>query len=171
LVCRTANADTAVLELGRERATVTCLLDDEVVGARTITTTPELGVAEPVELRNFAGLIADELRRKRPEEVYAAGDRDVLRAVRERVRYEFYRVEDDDPVAAVIERRGRPALEVVEGTAAEKLGGSHSTLIGGRAGRRVVRTIADHPHVKKIVPGPIDAGGSGSRSGVRARSS
>jgi hypothetical protein len=29
--------------------------------------------------------------------------------------------------------------------------------------------VAGHPHVKKIVPGPIDAGGSGSRTGVRAK--
>ena len=40
---------------------------------------------------------------------------------------------------------------------------------GGRDGRRALETVADHPHVKKIIPGPIDAGGSGSRTGVRAK--
>jgi hypothetical protein len=169
LVCHTANADTAVLELARERARVTVLLDEAVVSAREVTTTPETGELSGVALRNFAGQIADEVRRKRPEEVYATGDREVLRAVREQLRYEFYRVEADDPVAAVIERRGDPALEVVEASAAEKLGGSHTTLIGGRDGRRAIQTVAGHPHVKKIIPGPIDAGGSGSRTGVRAK--
>jgi len=171
LVCRSANADTVVLELGRDRATVTTLLDGEIQGARTVTTTPESadGEADVVELRNFAGLVADEVRRKRPEEVYATGDREVLRAVRRQLRYEFYRVEADDPVAAVVDRRGRPGLEVVERATADILGGSHSTLIGDRAGKRAIETVAGHPHVKKIIPGPIDASGSGSRGGVRAK--
>ena len=171
LVCRTANADTVVLELDRDRAAVTSLREDRVLGRREITTTPEPDDSERslAELRNFAGLVADEVRRKRPEEVYATGDRDVLRAVRAQLHYEFYRVAADDPVAHVIDRRGEPALEVVEATVAEKLGGSHSTLIGGRTGRRALETVADHPHVKKIIPGPIDAGGSGSQSGLRAK--
>jgi hypothetical protein len=172
LVCRTPNADTVVLDLDRERATVTVRYEEEIVGARTVTTTPEdedPGEGEVIELRNFAGLVADEVRRKRPEEVYATGDRDVLRAVRAQLHYEFYRVEDDDPVAAVVERQGRPGLEVVEKATADILGGSHTTLIGNRAGKRAVETVAGHPHVKKIIPGPIDASGSGARGGVRAK--
>ena len=170
LVCRSENADTAVIECGRERATVTTLLDEETVGQRTVTTTAETDDRwRPAERRNFAGRIADEVRRKRPEEVYATGDREVINAVRGELRYPFYRIEDDDPIEAVRRKRGKPALAVVEASAAEKLGGSHSTLIGGRDGRRAIETVADHPHVKKIIPGPIDAGGSGSQGGVRAK--
>ncbi len=170
LVCRSANADTVVIECERERATVTVLVEDEIVGERTVTTKPETDDRWlPTELRNFAGRIADDVRRKRPEEIYATGDRDVINAVRGELRYPFYRIEDDDPIEAVRRKRGDPALEVVEATVAEKIGGSHSTLIGGRDGRRAVRTVAEHPHVKKIIPGPIDAGGSGSRTGVRAK--
>ncbi|MFB6222911.1 MAG: DUF2103 domain-containing protein [Haloarcula sp.] len=172
LVCHTANTDAAVLELGRKRATVTSLLDGSVVGQRTVTTTPEgEGSDEPavVELRNFAGLVADEVRRKRPEEVYVTGDRDVIAAVRPQLHYEFFRVEGDDPVQRVIDRQGEPALEVVDVAPAEKLGGSHSTLIGGRSGQRVIQTVAGHPHVKKVIPGPIDAGGASSPTGVRAK--
>ena len=33
----------------------------------------------------------------------------------------------------------------------------------------VVRNLGLRPHVKKIVPGPIDAGGTGSRTGLRAK--
>ncbi len=169
LVCHTPNADTVVLELARERARVTALLAEEVVAAREITTTPESGEDETVELRNFAGLIADDVRRKRPEEVYATGDRSVLTAVRAQLHYSLYRIRGEDAVEAVIERRGKPALEVVTAPLSEKLGGSHTTLIGGRSGREAVETVAGHPHVKKLVPGPIDASGGGSRSGVRAK--
>ena len=68
LVCRTTNADTVVLELGRSRATVVTLTEDSVVGRRTVTTTPETdGERARSELRSFAGQIADEVHRKRPE--------------------------------------------------------------------------------------------------------
>ncbi|UPV72951.1 DUF2103 domain-containing protein [Halorussus limi] len=174
LVCRTPNADAVVLELDRDRATLTMLDDEEVVGETHVTTTPEDGgEAGVVELRNFAGRVADEVRRKRPDEVYAAGDRDVLRATRSQLHHSFYRIGDggegDGAVETVLARRNDRALEVVEATPAEKLGGSHSTLIGDRAGRTAIQTVAGHPHVKKIIPGPIDAGGSGSRTGVRAK--
>ncbi|SEH11389.1 hypothetical protein SAMN04487967_0328 [Natronorubrum sediminis] len=182
LVCRESNTEAIVLEAGRERATLTMLEaesdeapaatrggDDLVLGKTTITTTPEEGENEPVELRNFAGRIGDEIRRKRPTEVYAGGERSVVRAVREDVHHSFYRVADDDPVEAVLERRGEPALDVVETPPAEKIGGSHTTLIGGRTGMRAIHTVADHPHVKKVIPGPIDAGGKGSQSGLRAK--
>lgn len=170
LVCRTANADTVVLELGRERATVTALLDGTVVGSRVVTTTPEEDSEQAsAELRYFAGQVADEIRRKRPTEVYATGDREVLQAVRAQVHYTFYRIKAEDPVEYVVDRAGESALEVVEASVAEKLGGAHSTLIGGRTGQRALEVVAAHPHVKKIIPGPIDAGGSSSRTGVRAK--
>ncbi len=171
LVCETPNADTVVLVIEHDRATVTALFEEAVISQRVVTTTPEpaTGEADVVERRNFAGLIADEVRRKRPEAVYATGERDVLQGVREQLRYEFYRVAADDPVEHVIERRDADPLEVVEAPVSEKLGGSHSTVIGGRAGRRALAEVAEHPHVKKIVPGPIDASGSGSRSGPRVK--
>jgi hypothetical protein len=172
LVCHTTNADTVVLELGRDRATVTTLDGETVLGQRVVTTTPEPedSEVERTELRNFASLIADEVHRKRPEEAYATGDRAFLRAVRAELHHEFYRVADtDDPVEYVLERKGEPTLEVVEASVAEKLGGAHSTLIGGRDGKRALEIVAEHPHVKKIIPGPIDAGGSGSRTGLRAK--
>lgn len=171
LVCHTANADTVVLELDRDRATVTILDEDDVLGETTVTTKPEDGDEEEVvELRNFGGKIADEVRRKRPDEVYATGNRDVLRATRAQLHYDFYRINSDgDPVEAVVQRRGERALDVVELSPEEKLGGSHTTLIGGRDGRRAIQTVAGHPHVKKVIPGPIDAGGTGSQSGLRAK--
>ncbi|QGN06178.1 metal-binding protein [Halorhabdus sp. CBA1104] len=169
LVCRTANADVVVLDLDRDRARVTTLDGEKILGTRVVTTTPEDGELSGVELRNFAGQVADEVHRKRPEEVYVTGDRTVIDAVRSQFHYECFRVKGDDPVERVIERQGEPALEVVEASPAEKIGGTHSTLIGNRDGKRAIETVAGHPHVKKIIPGPIDAGGSSTRGGVRAK--
>ncbi len=170
LECHTANAEVVVLDCLRDRVRVVVLVDDEVVAQREVTTRPETDQdRESVELRNFAGRVADELHRKRPEEVYAAGDREVVAAVRAQIHYPFYRVADDDPVAAVRERRGDAPLAVVDEPIPEKIGGSHSTLVGDRDGMRAVKTVAGHPHVKKVIPGPIDAGGGGSRSGLRAK--
>lgn len=170
LVCRSRNTEGVVCEIARDRVTLTMLNGEDVLGKTTITTIPESGErTEVVERRNFAGRVADEIRRKRPEAVYAAGNREVLADVRGELHYDFFRVPDENPVEAVIERRNEPALAVVDTPPKEKIGGSHSTLIGGRAGMNVIYLIAGHPHVKKVIPGPIDASGSGSRSGLRAK--
>ncbi|AHG03081.1 metal-binding protein [Halobacterium sp. DL1] len=170
LVCDTANCDTVVAACDRDHATLTFLDEESVVGRTDIATVPEEGgEAGVVELRNFAGRVADEIRRKRPEEVFVAGDHDVISAVRADLRYEVFRVPSEDPVESVLERRGERSLDVVDAPAGEKIGGRHSTVIGNRDGQRAIRTVAGHPNVKKVIPGPIDAGGSGSRTGVRAK--
>ncbi|WP_138005075.1 DUF2103 domain-containing protein [Halalkalirubrum salinum] len=174
LSCDTANCDAVVIKFDRDKATLTMLDGEDILGETTITTVPEPDDnrddrAVVVELRNFAGRVADEVRRKRPETVFAAGEREPLRETNAQLHYEFYRVPDDEPVQSVIDRRGTRALEVVETPPREKLGGRHSTLIGGRKGRKSIAVVAGHPHVKKIIPGPIDAGGTGSQSGLRAK--
>jgi len=170
LACDTANCDAVVVAFDADRATLTILDDDEVLGETTVTTVPESGdEVGTVQLRNFAGRVADEIRRKRPETVYAAGNRAALRETRAQLHHQFYRVGDEDPVEEVLDRRNERSLEVVDRDPMEKLGGSHSTLIGDRDGMAAIRTVAQHPHVKKVVPGPISAGGASSPSGVRAK--
>ncbi len=170
LSCDTANCDAVVVDFDEREATLTMLYDEAVVGQSTVTTTPEPDAElASVQRRNFAGRVGDHIRRKRPEAVYVAGDRELVRALREDLRYELYRVPDDDPATAALERREGGALEVVDAAPGEKLGGSHSTVIGEREGYRVLMTVAEHPNVKKVVPGPIEAGGSSSRGGVRAK--
>lgn len=172
LVCRTENADTVVIDAERDRARVTALLEGESVGTTEITTTPESREEDEgaVELRNFAGSIADDVHRKRPEAVYAAGDRTVISRLRRELSYELRRVGvgGEDPVAAVRDRQGEQPLEVIEAPPAEKISGTHTTLIGGRRGRDALAVVASHPHVKKIIPGPIESGGSAG-GGTRAR--
>jgi hypothetical protein len=171
LTCDTGNCDTVVVDVSRDRATLTMLDDDRTVGEFTVTTVPEEDEERGVvELRNFAGLVADEVHRKRPDEVYVAGTRDVIQEIRAQLHHEVFRVRDESaPVASVLDRRGERALDVVDAAPAEKLGGSHTTLIGGRDGRRAIGVVAEHPHVKKVVPGPIEAGGMSSRVGLRAK--
>ncbi|MFB6228882.1 MAG: DUF2103 domain-containing protein [Halobacteriales archaeon] len=168
LVCRNANADALVIEAGEAAATITVLNDEATIGETTVTTTPEGGRRARTQQRNFAGRIVDESRRRRPESVYMAGERDTLRRVRADLAADCYRIDVDDPIAGVLARREDRDLEVVDAPPAELIGGSHSTLVGGRSGERVIRTVAGHPHVKKVVPGPIDAGGSAG-GGVRAK--
>ncbi len=170
LVCGTANADAVVVDAGTDRAELTVLDEDEVVGRTTVTGGREAEDPErTVALRNYAGRVADEVRRKRPDSVFVAGDRDVVQAVRGDLHHDVYRVPADEPVEAVLARRDDRSLEVVEKPPGEKIGGSHSTLIGGRTGQRAIQVVAGHPNVKKVVPGPIDGGGSHSSTGVRAK--
>ncbi len=183
LQCDTGTCDGVVVVFHSDRATLTMLNEETVLGETVITTVPDDGERTGrTQLRNFAGRVADEIRRKRPETVYATGQREPLREARAQLRYEFYRVPEsgghatngadasvEGAVAAALERRGKRPLETVESAPDEKIGGSHSTLIGGRTGRRAVRTVAEYPHVKKIIPGPIDAGGTGSQRGPSAK--
>jgi hypothetical protein len=170
LECRTANADGVVLDATRDRAELVVLDDEEVVGETAVTTTPEDGEETAVvELRNFAGRVADEIMRKRPDAVFAAGNREVIQSVRAQSHFEFFRVDAEDPVAAAIGSRGEDALEVVDAAPMEKIGGAHSTLVGGRTGMRAIQTVAAYPHVKKVIPGPIDASGRGSQASITAK--
>jgi hypothetical protein len=46
-----------------------------------------------------------------------------------------------------------------------KLGGSHTTIIGGRGGKKVVSLVSQHPSVKKIIPSVIAVKGKGNSGG------
>ena len=164
LRCRHGSADAVVVDLGPTRARVTPLDGERVLGETEIPTTPEPDAElASVQRRNYVGRIADEVRRKRPEAVYLAGDHDLVAELGAALRYDCYHIDGEDPVAAALDRRGRRDLEVVEAAPAEKLRGRHSTLVGGRTGREAVLVVAGHPHVKAVIPGPIEAGGRSGR--------
>lgn len=169
LACETANADVVAVRADRDRATVAAALDGDVVSERVVTTTPEDDPdAERRELRSFAGLIADEIHRKRPERVYADGDRAVLRALRRQTSYplEAARGAALDELLAGDDAAGLPVADADPG---DKFGGQHTTLIGESAGADALRAIAENPHVKKIVPGPVEAKGGRSAGGFDAK--
>ncbi|MEZ5336140.1 MAG: DUF2103 domain-containing protein [Methanolobus sp.] len=47
-----------------------------------------------------------------------------------------------------------------------KLGGSHTTIIGGRTGKKIVSLISQHPEIKKIIPSVITVKGKGNSGGM-----
>ncbi|HII80671.1 MAG TPA: metal-binding protein [Methanosarcina sp.] len=40
-----------------------------------------------------------------------------------------------------------------------KLGGTHTTIIGGRAGKKLIKLVSQHPEIKKIIPSVISVKG------------
>lgn len=169
LRCRSGAVDAVVAVIESDRTTLTMFDGETDRGTTTITTTPETdGRARERQVRNYVERIGEEIRRKRPEGVYVSGERWLIRRVRRHLEIPLYRLDAPNPVAAYRERQGEPPVPVVDRPPREKLGGRHTSLIGDRHGERVVAILADNPHVKKIVPGPIEAGGQGSRTGVQA---
>jgi hypothetical protein len=169
LVCKTHNADAVLVEIDDERAEVVAALGGEVVSERVITTEPHDEDPErEVALRNLAGRAADEVRRKRPDDVHVRGDHEAVARLRSELAESVSRASEDASYEEVFDENDG-SLEVVETNPEEKIGGSHSTLIGGRDGMGAVRQVAEYGHVKKIVPGPIDASGRGSQDGFGAK--
>lgn len=170
LACGATPTDAVVLSIENDRARLTMMAEEDELGTTAITTRPEADdPSREVQRRNYIGRIADEVRRKQPEAVYVQGTRELVGRLRRSITVDLYRLDGPNPVAAYRDRRGDTELTVVEAAPAEKIGGRHSTLIGERSGQRAVHTVAEHPHVKKVVPGPIDGSGGGSHGGVRAK--
>lgn len=169
LTCNTANADAVLVELDAERATVVAALEGNVVSERVIKTEPHNEDPErEVSLRNLVGRAVDEVRRKHPEEVYVRGEREPISRLRGELAHPMSRVSDEASYDEIFGDETE-ALDVVETDPSEKIGGSHTTLIGGRDGTRAITAVAEHGHVKKIIPGPIDASGKGSQDGFVAK--
>lgn len=47
----------------------------------------------------------------------------------------------------------------------QKIGGAHSTIIGGRHGKKLVNIVSRHPEVKKVIPSVITVKGKGLAGG------
>ncbi|HWR26074.1 MAG TPA: DUF2103 domain-containing protein [Methanosarcina sp.] len=44
-------------------------------------------------------------------------------------------------------------------SSSNKLGGTHTTIIGGRAGKKLVKLVSQHPEIKKVIPSVISVKG------------
>ncbi len=133
------------------------------------------GRPDPVIRRNVGELLGEVLNAVSPEVALHTADSDrMLVDVAERVsgvRVRPSRIEDLDELVGVVEAELRAVreLDVVDVPPEDKIGGGHSTVIGGRRGMEVVRAICSVPYVKKVVPGRIGAKGSRGGGGVRAK--
>ncbi len=62
--------------------------------------------------------------------------------------------------------------EKTQSSSKNKLGGIHTTIIGGRAGKKLVKLVSQHPEIKKVIPSVIStkgiAGGSLTGKVLRA---
>ncbi|MFB6284374.1 MAG: DUF2103 domain-containing protein [Halobacteria archaeon] len=169
LVCRSSNTEDIAVVGGRERTTVYTGMEGEVTGERTITTSPEEAEGEGKnEFRNYVGLVADEIHRKRPDKIYYRGNRRVAEELRLETHVEVVSFPETSSVDEVFSD-SENGLEEVDIPPGEKLGGSHTTLIGEDVGKRAVELVASDGYVKKIIPGPISSGGGGSAGGSGAK--
>ena len=169
LRCHESNTDAIVLTLEEERAELTMFAGQTELGTTAITTLAETEERKRErQERDFIERVAGEIRRKRPDQIYVAGDRPLIARLRREVSTTLYRIEGPDPVARYRETVGEAPVPVVDVDPRDKLGGRHTSVIGDRRGGRAIELIADNPHVKKVVPGPIDASGPGSQHGFLA---
>ncbi|WP_456478403.1 DUF2103 domain-containing protein [Geoglobus ahangari] len=121
--------------------------------------------------RNLYEVVWEKLHRKRAGEVVVSG-RDVesiVEAERMLRLTSLYsaRILTSEPLplhefAERLERfvRVRDEIPRVSIPAGEKIGGAHSTIIGGREGRDLVMRLASSEFVKKVVPGVIENKGT-----------
>ncbi|MDQ1254069.1 MAG: hypothetical protein QG646_3289 [Euryarchaeota archaeon] len=47
----------------------------------------------------------------------------------------------------------------IKNSSRNKLGGAHTTVIGGRAGKKLIKLISQHPEIKKVIPSVISVKG------------
>ncbi len=51
-----------------------------------------------------------------------------------------------------------------------KLGGTHTTVIGGRAGKKLIKLISQHPELKKVIPSVISVKGVAGGENLQEKS-
>jgi hypothetical protein len=47
----------------------------------------------------------------------------------------------------------------IKNSSRNKLGGAHTTVIGGRAGKKLIKLVSQHPEIKKVIPSVISVKG------------
>lgn len=166
LLCGKRNVESAAVFFGDESAEIRYYLGSDEVATEEIPAYHfrEEGREREVAFRNHVSLVGDAVYRKRPERIYAGGDRAAVRDLIRSVPVEVVRLGDDlfEEVVERLKGDGRP--EEVELKPGKKFGGSHSSVVGGRAGMRKLLELAEHPNVKKVVPAAISA--KGNRGGA-----
>lgn len=171
LVCRSKNCKSVYVNINDSGCVVKFLTEDEILGEKHIGLNIDNRKFERRVERNFIGRIVDTIRRKRPESIYVKSNPDKLRMLRSKVERPniivFNPGEDEDEIDEIQSHMITNGLETVESNAKEKIGGKHTTVIGGRKGESALYSVATNPFVKKIIPGPIDGGGN-SGGGFRS---
>ncbi len=164
LRCGSRNLISAGLHAGNAVSLI--LIGDE---GRRVLTFREYDEWESV--RNLYEVVWEKLHRKRAEEIVVSGStpekvREAERMLRITAIYGARILTsenmDIDEFAERLERFARVREEIarVSVPVREKIGGAHSTIIGGREGRELVTRVASSEFVKKVVPGVIENKGT-----------
>jgi len=124
-------------------------------------------------LRNLVEELAETIHAARPKRAIGADTPPWIVDRVERisgVECELHRAELEevvDHVKAELEASDR--LPTVDEPPERKLGGSHSTIIGGRRGKELILRVASIPYIKRVIPGRIGAKGTRGGGGVRLK--
>jgi hypothetical protein len=165
--CRTQNCEAVYVEVTGKDAKIIFLGENIVHGNFTISWYNEDDVKfrQKVE-RNFIGRIVDSIRRRKPDYIYISAEPRRIRVLRSELgEAEVFSLKDvKNPVEEIQEHMDIGSLDTIDEKPLNKIGGSHSTVIGGRKGQDTLRKVASSQFVKKVIPGPIDGGGN-SRDG------
>lgn len=170
LECDTCNCESIYVKTDDKNAEVTFLDTNSLHGKTVLNWTEnEESKNEKVLERNFVSRIIDIIRRKKPEYVYINADSTRIRAFRYHLPDPeiFIFTPESNPIENIQNHMSTKRLETVEKNPSDKLGGSHTTVIGGRDGESIIMSIASCSFVKKVIPGPIDGGGN-SGGGFRS---
>jgi hypothetical protein len=135
---------------------------------------------EPESIRNTFELIAENIHWRRIDSVMVAGDDEfkaelcaelVSKYRLSEIRVQCLGVRNLYETVENIKRslKLEKKLKKVEVNPDDKIGGAHSTIIGGREGRKLLHRLAKCEYVKKIVPGVIEGCGASSGGGVRLK--
>lgn len=170
LQCDTQNCTAVYVEASESTADIHFLSENTVHGKQHIRWRKDDTSTRNKKLeRNFVGRIVDITRRKKPTYLYLNTEPDRIRKLRSQVHemeiFTFQSIEN--PVEQIQSHMATNGLETVDMQPEDKIGGSHSTVIGDRQGHAVLTTVATSRFVKKVIPGPIDGGGN-SGGGFRA---
>ncbi|MDI3497280.1 DUF2103 domain-containing protein [Archaeoglobus sp.] len=135
---------------------------------------------EDVSIRNLYEILAERIYSYRVESIVVSGEsEELIDEALEGLRSTLYpfdvSVSDAfDSPQSFFERLERvlrleKELKTVKIPPEEKIHGSHSTIIGGREGYKLILSLAKSPYVKKVVPGVIEGNATSIGGGVKLK--
>ncbi len=131
---------------------------------------------EEESIRNLFEVVAERIHERRVDKVIVSGNnkefvaRMIQRCALSPVDISITDDMEFDEFVKKLEEYFKKSskIERVSANPEDKIGGSHTTIIGGRAGYELVLKLASSPFVKKVVPGVIENKGT-SQGGVRLK--
>ncbi len=176
LHCGNRNADACLVYFGEKVHLIFFTSFEKVfVEEQSFTVYPE-----QESIRNVFELISERIHWRRMEEVIVSG-KDSFKAnlcaelvvkyglsdlkILNAGKRELKEIVEEVKRSLLVEKK----LSKVNIKPDDKIGGAHSTIIGGREGRKLLYEVAKCEYVKKIVPGVIEGRGASTGGGVRLK--